>query len=81
MKFCMKLTSKFLHLRHPLERDLAGMIWRGISIDERTFPEFLVHGINGLNKFGVPGLLEQVRLMFLLGSEARERNTNAQTPA
>ena len=70
--------SKLLHLRHPLEGDLAGLIGRGIAVDQRAFAEFLVHGIDGAHELRVPGLVEQVRLMLLLGSQARERDANAQ---
>ena len=64
-----RLTSKLLDLRHSLESDLAGLIGGGIAVDERAFPELLVHGINCAHELGIPWLGEQVGLMLLLGSQ------------
>ncbi len=49
----VSLSSKLLHLRHPLEGDLAGLIGGRISVDHGAFPELLVHGVNGLHQLGV----------------------------
>ena len=64
----MRPSSKLLHLRHPLEGDLARLIGSCVPVNERAFSKFLVHRVDRLHELGVLGLVEEVGLMLLLGS-------------
>jgi hypothetical protein len=67
-----------LHLRHPLEGDLARLVGSGIPVHECAFPELLVHFVDGADELCVLGLVEQIRLMLLLGCQAGEGDAYAQ---
>jgi hypothetical protein len=60
-------VQKLLRFRPSLERDLAGLIGRGIRIDERAVAELLVHFIVGTHELRVLGPIKQVKLARFLG--------------
>ena len=73
--FLKTITDRYaylelLHLRNSLESDLAGLIGGRSTVDNRTFAKLRVHFINGHHQPSVARLVEQVRLMGLLGEPA-----------
>jgi hypothetical protein len=78
MSACRPLAVlKLFHLRHSLERDLAGLIGRGLAVHKRALPEFLIHG-DRPHQLGVAGLVEEFLLMLFAGNKARQCHADAE---